>query len=220
MLFLIYVLLCINIALGYKFQIMEKMISRASLTKLGPAEKHIIHEVTVAVKQKNLDRVKVLVEERSTPGSPLYQQWLPLAEVRSLTRNNEALREVVSWLNDVNATISWTSSFGEYVRAHATIETWERALDTKFFLFQDSQLDSSEPRHFYRSEEYSLPTHLIDHVHAVFGASHAPSPITHPSVRSLLVAKNKNLRVEDEDTVTPQLLSEYYSIPIDSGVSI
>ena len=139
----------------------------------------------------------------------------------SLThKKREGAEKVVSWLHDLNATISWTSSFGEYVRAHATIETWERALNTKFFLFEDSKLDSPGPRRFYRSEEYSLPTHLVDHVHAVFGASQAPSQIIRHSIRSFEVVKNKNLRVEEVRTVTPQLLSEYYSIPIDSGFSI
>ena len=50
---------------SFEFQKMDKMIFRSSLKKIGTPEQEMIHEVTVAVKQKNLDLLKELVEERN-----------------------------------------------------------------------------------------------------------------------------------------------------------
>ena len=35
-----------------------------------------LHELTLAIKQKNADKMHNLLMERSTPGQPLYQQWM------------------------------------------------------------------------------------------------------------------------------------------------
>ena len=39
------------------------------------------HEILIGIKQANLDLLDVKLQERSTPGTPFYRQWLSFEEV-------------------------------------------------------------------------------------------------------------------------------------------
>jgi subtilase family serine protease len=191
---------------------MENMIPRPNFVKIGVPDQNLMHTVTFAVRQNNLDYLRNQLSERSTPGSPMFQQWFSLDEVRSLTMNNEATNKVLEWLLQRGAKITWSSKYGEYIRASAPISVWESAMSTKFFTFHDSQSHPMGPRIVHRAEQYSLPEELAAHVHAVFGTCQSP-PLTHRS--SILQAQSR--KKAQSSSVTPSFLSQYYSIPITQG---
>lgn len=61
------------------------------------------HEVIFHVKQRNMNRLKDIVTERSSPNHESYQKWLSFAEVASLTANIAGADILVAWLelNDI-----------------------------------------------------------------------------------------------------------------------
>lgn len=69
------------LALATHFVEMERMIRHPDYVQMGKASPELEHEVVIAVKQLNLDKLEKEVLERSTPGSLKFQKWLNFKEV-------------------------------------------------------------------------------------------------------------------------------------------
>jgi subtilase family serine protease len=152
-----------------------------------------LHEVLFAIQQRNLDALEDLVLERSTPGSDLYQQWLTHEEVSDMTANDAAVRNVKNWLLFNNATVTWESLRGNYIRASAPIQIWERLFDTKFRIWRDiaaaeykrrKLLSQENNEHsvtdvtVIRAETYTIPAAIQDYIMAVFNVVDPPHVLT------------------------------------------
>ena len=60
---------------------MGALAPRKDYVKSERAHGLLMHEVVIAVQQKNLDVIESTVLERSTPGHPSYQNWMTVKEV-------------------------------------------------------------------------------------------------------------------------------------------
>lgn len=120
-------------------------------------------EVFISVKQKNLDILEKEVFQRSTPGSPLYGQWLTRDEVEAIKSNPEGGSIVSKWLTDNHVDITWSSGNHDYMKACATIEHWESLLHTKFLMWQNIKNNELIPR----ALTCSIPKRLDKYIHAL-----------------------------------------------------
>lgn len=152
--------------------------------KLRRSDPESIHEVTIAVKQKNLDIISDMLTERSQPGNPNYQNWLSFSEVHSIIRNDEAVSAIQSWVKNFGGTVLFVTPHGDYIRAAAPVSTWERVFDTQFYVWEsikstESAASSSSDRlkkkmFYHRAESYTIPDPLRKHISAVFQTTQAP----------------------------------------------
>lgn len=164
----------------------EKMIFRSSLFKKERSNPLILHEVVISIRQNNIQLLKDTLSELSTPGNAKYQQWLTSEDIGRLVRNEEATNAVKAWIHSIGATVIAESLHGEYLRVAAPIGTWERELQTEFYVWEDHQKRSRQPNAatwptVHRCEQYTLPAEIRDHVTAVFNTCQAPPVITHHS---------------------------------------
>ena len=60
---------------------MGNLATRKDYAKGARAHGTIMHEVVIAIQQRNLDVIASTVLERSTPGHPRYQNWMTTREV-------------------------------------------------------------------------------------------------------------------------------------------
>jgi subtilase family serine protease len=119
-------------------EVMEKRISRESFVKIARSDAEQQHELVFAVKKLNQDKLEATVLERSTPGSALYQTWMSFHEVRAMTENKEGSAQVLSWLEQNDIKVTWTSPYKDYIKATASVATWGTLLNTQFYAFDDT----------------------------------------------------------------------------------
>ncbi len=157
---------------------MEAMKHRSSFRKKkSTIIKDNNHELIFAIKQNNLDVLDEILMERSNPSDPKYQQWLTYAEVTNLTANVNGTTAVQQWLEANDIKIHWKSKRGHYIKARASVATWETQLDTTFYLWQDtaseSALNNSQVE-YIRAVDYSVPVELLPYVASVFNTVQVP----------------------------------------------
>jgi subtilase family serine protease len=179
-----------------------------------------------------------LVLERSTPGNPLYQQWLSFDEVGDIIRNEEAFNKAKTWLTENGATVLWNSPHLTYIRATASIGTWEKVLHTEFMDWKNTETGEVVSR----AKDYSLPHEMTQHIRFIFNTCQLPPKVYSYGVRKPLVGEgkenqgslfktdivvhDKNLRVEGDhsieleafSSVTLTFLNTYYQIPSNQGL--
>lgn len=206
------------------FIVKEAMMKGSYLKLISTSPLDHIHEVLIAVKQNNLDKIQAKLMERSKPGSALYQRWLTFDEVGVLTQNKVAFSSIMSWLNQSDVIISWISNRRDYIRASATIQTWNQLLNTKFQYWNDSR-KSDENRYIHRAESYSVPLHLNQHIAAIFSTTQLFPSIVHNSHQKQLDAAMTSTRIkkgpkwdtQSSSLVTVSFLNNLYGITSNLG---
>lgn len=188
------------------FKKMSKRIPRDSFRKMQPSEASLRHEVVIAVKQKNLDTLEAMVLERSRPGSDKYRNWMTHKEVGELVKNPEGTAAVEKWLESNNIDLTWKSVHGEYLKASAPIEVWEKLLDTQFYQFEDTSSKRTAAVTLHRADEYSIPAQLQEHVFTIFNTVQTPPELTHAWVMPADTAASSDIVAEGSTQgTTPSL---------------
>eukprot|EP01036_Dinobryon_divergens_P027015 gene27015-35722_t len=163
-------------------KLMEIAHERSTFSRTGPAPLDAPHEVVFAIRQLDLAALDALLMERSTPHSPLYQQWLSFEEIGQLYDSFSSASFVVSWLSGTGAEVTWHSPHWTYLVARANISTWQSLLNTTFHTHIDKQSKSSVKSVHHRAAEYYLPQAVAEHVTAVFNTVQTP-PVIPPKFR-------------------------------------
>lgn len=117
---------------------METMKGRTHFKVKSKADKELMHEVVIAVKQRNLIKLDKMLMDRSSPKSPNYQKWLTNDEISEMTANPDGAKAVLDWLNSFNLTPTWESKNLDYLKVTASIAVWEELLNTEFHTFEDT----------------------------------------------------------------------------------
>lgn len=155
--------------------------------------------------------------ERSTPGSPRFQQWMTFDEVGAMIQNEEAMTSVTEWLHSNSVIITWKSKRGEYLKASAPISVWEKMFTTEFYEWEDSHRSISEPQHL--AEHFSLPEEITPHVDAVFSTVQVPPIVqsaTQPQHHDVYKTKLR-VDVQSTSTTTVSYINSYYKIQSNLG---
>ena len=140
------------------------------------------HEVTFMVKQKNMEELTRIFHDISDPESANYGNHMTQKEVSDLTSNAESVAEVVAYLKAAGATILPQKILGDCVSAEAAIHLWERMFDTEFHLYSTKNLNafygieasSAAEVKLVRTERYSIPRELDEHVASVINTIQPP----------------------------------------------
>ncbi len=228
------ILLAVSASVADKFHLMQKSVPRKTFVKNAYSAADAVHELVFAIKQRNLKELDSLLTERSTPGNPLYQQWLTFAQIGEMTSNIAGAEAVKEWLAQNNIEVTWESSRSDYLKATAKISQWEHMLNTKFFEFEDKSRKSMrvENRLMHRAEQYFLPSHMKEHLHAVFNTVQVP-PVFKPHYAKALQGQQpgfktelnvrpanhqgKKLSYELDGYVTVGFLNDFYQISTNAG---
>lgn len=154
--------------------------SHPDFIKGSRASSSELHDVVFVVKEKNMDELKRILMDVSDPMSANYGNHMTPKEVEELVSNPVAYQEVISYLSMAGATVIFAESQGECITARAEIGVWERMLNTEFHSYskvspvKDSLWPADSQTSFLRSEKYSVPISLDDHVAFVMNTIQTP----------------------------------------------
>lgn len=222
------------------------LATRNDVRKQGRADPLHVHQVMLVTRQRNLPQLHTLLEDISDPSSSNYGHYLSRSAVADMTVEEGLPDKIVQTLhalavqagldNDLSVHVE---SFGDYVIARAPVQTWERLLQTKFYLFHHKDLygrPAAKP--FVRALQYTMPAALAPLVESIQNTVQIPSRImpkwTSPgrevSRRSPDLQCNKhkfdNLNPQKPilrqmpGFVTPARLNAYYKIDSNVGSNL
>ena len=137
------------------------------------------HDVVFVIKEKNIDELTRILYDISNPASVNYGNHMTYQQIDDLVSNPVAHEEVVAYLVASGATVMHEQSQGECITARAEIGLWERMLNTEFHSYskvtpESASQSTSFPTEFIRSEKYSVPAGLDDHVAYIFNTVQVP----------------------------------------------
>lgn len=225
--FLYYIVMLVGstLSIDVPSKLMGRMIYRDSFKiRSRVSDGSTLHQIVVAVKQKNLYKLMKEVESRSSPRSPLYQSWLSHNEVTRMTSNPEATNAVKDYFFKFvpGVRIVNESLRGDYLRVEAPVSSLENLLSTTFYHWED--MSSAAPKKFIRAKTYSLPTSISNHVAAIFEVVQPPPIISkkyahseenhrHLQTRRQPLSPSKPTAPQKKTVVVnPPFLSNLYSI--------
>lgn len=181
-------------------------------------DKSIKHQVVFALKMKNMEQVKAILEDVSNPNSANYGKHLTNDELSALIRNSESANHLLRFFDLHGIKVLDRTLNDEFITAETSIYTLEGILNTKFYEYE--VLVDPEQR-VIRTEEYSLPSYLVDHVSAVFNTVHFPDlqSISKSLPREKIeVTESISLQANIiPKYVTPALISRFYGISNNIG---
>jgi hypothetical protein len=202
------------------------------LKRISDSNSEAVHEIVIAVQQRNIDVIEEMLLRKSNPGiftlkiievsrsifsigHDEYRKWLTYEEVGALTTNEAAHTAITFWLDsEVDISTEWVSPRLDYIKARAPIHVWERLLTAKYSKYKDLSKDGEV--HYNVADKYSLPDHLTSHIQHIFGTVQFPPRIADKHVRidRNELSENRKLRVRTTSTtpVTVSYLNSLYGI--------
>lgn len=182
---------------------------------LAEEELHQQHEVIVAIKPKNLDKLEQVLKEVSDPNHENYGKYFTRDQIAELTRNEEGNKIVKEYLRSLNFSIQQESEYGDFLTVLAPLSSWQTYLKTNFFEFRHASLGT-----VYRAESpYELPDHVHQHVVDLFNINDLPvevfgSPVKYSfdQVPSTSASKNSEDVSYGNGYITPDSLYSYYHL--------
>ena len=187
--------------------------SRTDILKLGRLHHEYVHEVTLAIRPKNMEEVTRVLHDISHPLSPNYGKHWTREQIVDFTSNSEAYVAVVSYLRLRGASIVSETLASEFITVSAPIRLWEAIFNTEFYTFHHKQV-SGNVNKVVRAEKYWIPRELEPHIQNVFGVIDLPTTlkggITKLSKKSTLASAEGPWI--DDSGITPYKLRSYYNI--------
>lgn len=173
------------------------------------ADGNTLHKAIIAVKQNNIDLLKSKLLEIATPSSHQYGRHLTHSQVGELVSNEKSSNAIKEWIKSYsNAHIVSETDHGEYITIRAPVETLEKMLNTQFFLYESTKDTSS----IVRAQTYSIPSYLVDDIHAIFHVSNLPFP-----KKQSANGRKREQHISFPGYMTPQTLQALYNIPPDTS---
>lgn len=154
--------------------------AHADFVKGSRASPTEVHDVVFVVKEKNMEELKRILFDVSDPDSPKYGNHLTPQQIEDLVSNPEAHKEVVAYLTAAGATVMQGESKRECITARAEIGVWKSMLNTEFHVYSKLSPTGTPDwpttqTDFLRTEKYSVPHTLDDHVAFVMNTVQTPT---------------------------------------------
>jgi tripeptidyl-peptidase I len=157
----------------------DALNSHADFLKGARVPSGELHNVVFVVRQRNLEELKRILYDVSDPLSTNYGNHMTFQEIDELVSNPVAHQEVVAYLSEAGATVIFSESQGECITARAEVGIWERMLNTKFHSY--AKVSPSDPTKwpssamvFSRSDDYSVPIGLDEHIESIMNTIQIP----------------------------------------------
>jgi tripeptidyl-peptidase I len=216
-----YLLLNIGVLSLYKLKRTVNHSLRRDIQAYELPDTSIDHAITIAIVQKNIDKLADILYDVSDIASPKYGQHLSFSQIGELVENRDATEAVVQWLTENEVTITHQTRYGEYIKCIAAVSKWEELFHTAFYRYRQngSVID------IYRALNYSLPDYLQDHIHNVHNLVDLPPRfMSKPHLESVKDSEVSALHLRKREHksfktlefpssyITPTTLAEKYSI--------
>ena len=167
------------------------------------------HEVVFVIRQKNMEELTDFLHDVSDPSSDNYGQHMTRTGVSDLTSNPEGRDSVKEYLHVAGAAVVAVTLGGEYITASAPIGVWEKMFNCEFYMFHQT-LENNVVNKVVRTESYSIPVHLSNHVESVFHTVDIPH-------ENVIKAR---FNVEAQFFTTPQKLRNAYNMGTSTGSAL
>ncbi|KAL9646841.1 hypothetical protein ABK040_013702 [Willaertia magna] len=198
-----------------RIQHFDKTIKLLTSNDYFSNEFYLKHEITftIALKQKNINKLKEKFETVSDPFHEDYTNYLTMKEIKNLIEpTKETIQTVLTWLKNYNdISVEKISKHNDFIVVKSTIETINQLFNIKLvpFIHQNNVLYGV----VFRSESasYSLPDYLVHHIDFVSDLVKFPS-------EQLLWKKSVPPR-NPQVMVTPSFLINKYNIQLPVGPS-
>lgn len=171
----------------------------------------LIHDVVVAIKQDNIEYIEYRLTQISDPSNEFYGQYMTKEEVGMITANKRATDAVTAYLRRIGVQIISRSIHGEYITGRASIESWEKILNTTFYELSRK----SDKRKFFRAREYQISAEIGHFVSEIFNTVQIPPE----NILGNMHIKHHRggSSMSRVTTITPALLNAYYHIDSNMG---
>lgn len=147
-----------------RYSVFETASVPASWSRLSSAPKSHVLDMKLALKQKaGQDEIAKHLYEISDPSHSRYGQHLTTEQVNELISPlEESIRSVGEWLreNGIHQDQYTESPARDWVSFSIPVEKAESLLDTEYSVYSHAETDER----IVRTERYSLPDHLHEHV--------------------------------------------------------
>ena len=180
-----------------------QLTSRMDILKQSRMSSDYNHEVIFVIKQKNMEQLTRFLHDVSDPSSDIYGQHMSHAAVANLTSNPQGRETVLEYLHATGATVVAETLSGEYITATAPITVWEEMFKCEFYMFHQTQ-ENDIIRKVVRTESYSIPAVLNNHVDSVFNTVEMPH-------ENVIKVRLEEVKVTPEDEKSAQALAHHSS---------
>jgi subtilase family serine protease len=157
---------------------------------------------TLALKLENLDFLKELHYQLTTPGSPQYRQWKSVHELNAITQpNSQRVKQLVNWLLQNKLS---PEDFGDFIKVSGMVQDVEQAFYVQIYDFQHKV----HPQRIIQraTTAPTLPIEFSNIVEFHLGISNFP-----------LESKNAKSLKPERDVgmyyMIPRTLQEQYGVP-------
>lgn len=134
-------------------------------SRISDAPKDHVINLSIAVKQSQVDELERHLNEVSDPFHSRYGQHLSAEEVNELVKpSTETSSLVHEWLSNhgiSKADLSYSPA-GDWISIELPVAKIESLLDTKYSVYEHT-----EGGYIVRTPEWSLPEHLHEHVETI-----------------------------------------------------
>jgi len=194
----------VGLAASTQLQVVEKQQHHlhADWVVLEKASGDEMHQVSIAVKQLNLDLLHDKLMAVSMPNSPQRGQYLSWDEAHKLTANPDATASVLSWLKDNGVEVESVHKHGHFITAKTKVSTWEELLSTSFSRMTD---EKSSPV-LRATTDVSLPEDIAELVEGIFMTTQIPVMNPPPIIKPVDPAENS------DNDVTPAKIKSFYGV--------
>jgi tripeptidyl-peptidase I len=191
-----------------------QLTSRMDILKQSRMSSDYNHKVIFVIKQKNMEQLTRFLHVVSDPSSDIYGQHMSRAAVANLTSNPQGRETVLEYLHATGATVVAETLSGEYITATAPVTVWEEMFKCEFYMFHQTQ-ENDIIRKVVRTESYSLPAVLKNHVDSVFNTVEMPHEIDIKGRLGRTIEEKFNL--QDVSYTTPPKLRTAYNMGTSKG---
>eukprot|EP01041_Mallomonas_annulata_P002381 gene2381-4625_t len=185
---------------------------------VGDVQKHAIHKVVFAVKQRNIELLESLFIDISNPFSVKYRNFLSRDEIAKISANPEGTSTVLNFLHSIpDVSIVQQSKYGDFITVTAPVRTWEELLDASFVPWRATI--NGNTKTVFRSHNHKIPDILKEHVSEIFHVSHLPTVARNTQVVNLVPINGSSLfdKIDSGSFITPSKLGQFYNIPTKTG---
>ena len=162
----------------------KEILKHRDIVRLKRVSPIQMHDVIFVVKQRNMDELLRILEDVSDFTSPNYGNHMTSEKIADLASNPNSRNKIVEYLKMAGASVVGESLYGEYITASASVSVWEHMLNTEFYTYAVLPADREEVKyrieddesvkHYIRTDRYSVPTSLDEHVESVTNTIQLP----------------------------------------------
>lgn len=175
------------------------------------------HEVSIAVKQRNLDLLHDKLMEVSSPDSSQRGQYLSWDEAQGLTANPNATAAILAWLDGHGVQVDSVHKHGHYIKAKTSVSTWEQVLNTSFSRMRRVDSPATTNSVLRATTDVSLPEKIAELVEGIFMTTQIPPPMRPPPQYVYKGSMEEGFLKqssadEPANSVNPAKIKDYYKV--------